>query len=67
VKVRINGREESLPDGNVTLQELVETRGLVPERVVVELNLEVIPREHWPTVSLQAEDSVELVSFVGGG
>ncbi|MDY0188518.1 MAG: sulfur carrier protein ThiS [Syntrophus sp. (in: bacteria)] len=67
MKVRINGREESLPDRSVTLQELVENRGLAPERVVVELNLEVIPREHWPTVTLQAEDSVELVSFVGGG
>jgi thiamine biosynthesis protein ThiS len=67
VKVRVNGREESLPDGNVTLQELVETRGLVPERVVVELHLEVIPRAHWPPVSLQAAESGERVSFVGGG
>ncbi|SEM43306.1 sulfur carrier protein [Syntrophus gentianae] len=67
MRVRINGREENLPDGLVSLQELVENRGLVPERVVVEVNLQVISREDWPTVRLQEEDSIEIVSFVGGG
>lgn len=67
MKVRINGQEESLAERIRTLQELVENRGLVPERVVVEVNLDVIPREDWPTVALRDEDSIEIVSFVGGG
>ncbi len=67
MRVRINGKEENLPDGLVTLQELVENRGLVPERVVVEVNLQVISREDWPMVNLREEDSIEIVSFVGGG
>ncbi|OPY85163.1 MAG: Sulfur carrier protein ThiS [Syntrophus sp. PtaU1.Bin208] len=67
MRVRINGREENLPEGLVSLQELVENRGLVPERVVVEVNLRILPREEWPTVRLREEDSIEIVSFVGGG
>jgi sulfur carrier protein len=67
MRVRINGKEETLPEGLTTLQELVENRALVPERVVVEVNLQVVPREDWPKVNLREEDSLEIVSFVGGG
>lgn len=67
MKVRINGKEEILPDKVMTLQELVVDRGLIPERVVIEVNLQVIPSEYWPTVRLREEDHIEIVSFVGGG
>lgn len=67
MRVRINGKEENLPEGLTTLQELVENRALVPERVVVEVNLQVVPREDWPKVNLREEDTIEIVSFVGGG
>jgi len=67
MNVRINGKEESLTDRVMTLQELVINRGLMPERVVIEVNLQVIPRENWPTVRLRDEDHIEIVSFVGGG
>jgi len=67
MNVRINGKEEALSDSPITLQELVQNRGLIPERVVIEVNLEVIPREKWMTVSLRDDDRIEIVSFVGGG
>ncbi len=67
MNVRINGREESLPGGRMTLQDLVINRELIPERIVLEVNLQVIPRENWAAVSLNEDDSVEIVSFVGGG
>ncbi|OPY18748.1 MAG: Sulfur carrier protein ThiS [Syntrophus sp. PtaB.Bin075] len=67
MRVRINGREEALPDSVTTLQELVRDRGLVPEYIVIEVNLQVIFRDDWPKVSLRDEDRIEIVSFVGGG
>lgn len=67
MRVRINGREEALPDSVTTLQELVRDRGLVPEHIVIEVNLQVVFRDDWPTVSLRDEDRIEIVSFVGGG
>jgi sulfur carrier protein len=67
MNVRINGKEEAISEGSVTIERLVQKRGLFPERVVVEVNLEVVPREKWSTVSLRDEDQIEIVSFVGGG
>lgn len=67
MNVRINGKEEVLPDGQVDLRELVIRRGLAPERVIIEYNAVVVPREQWPILLLQDGDQVEIVSFVGGG
>lgn len=67
MKVRINGVEEVISEKTMTLQELVLNRGLKPTQIVIEVNLRIIPREQWPQISLQDKDSIEIISFVGGG
>ncbi|MEN6621628.1 MAG: thiamine phosphate synthase [Smithella sp.] len=67
VKARINGKEELISENSPTLQELIINRGLLPQKVVVEVNLKIIPREQWPNIQLQNNDHVEIISFVGGG
>lgn len=67
MKVRINGVDEMISEATLTLQQLIADRGLSPKKVVIELNLSIIPREQWPQVTLQDSDSIEIVSFVGGG
>jgi thiamine biosynthesis protein ThiS len=67
MKVRINGVEEVICAKTMTLQELVVSRGLSPAKVVIEVNLRIIPRDEWPQVGLQDKDSIEIISFVGGG
>jgi sulfur carrier protein len=67
MNVKINGQEEVLPEETLNLRELVIQRGLVPERVVIEYNFQVVLRENWPLICLQERDNVEIVSFVGGG
>ena len=67
MRVRINGAEEVISEKMMTLQELVINRGLSPKQVVVEVNLRIIPREQWPQITLQDKDSIEIISFVGGG
>lgn len=50
-----------------TVAALLALRGLDPQRVAVELNGDIVPRDAFATTAL-AEDSVlEIVSFVGGG
>ena len=64
--LKINGKEEKVePATNLTA--LVEARGLRPERIVVEHNLQIVPREKWTEVTLAENDSLEIISFVGGG
>ena len=66
VNVRINGKTESL-DKVLSIGEFVGSKGLKPERVIVEHNNVIVPREKWRDVLLSAGDNVEILSFVGGG
>lgn len=64
--IKMNGKNEEV--GKISsLEELVIGKGLSPERIVVEHNLKIIPREFWAKTSIQEKDSLEIVSFVGGG
>lgn len=67
MKARINGKEELILENSMTLQEFIINRGLSPEKVVIEVNLQIIPRDEWPQINLQDNDSIEIISFVGGG
>ncbi|MEN6376201.1 MAG: sulfur carrier protein ThiS [Smithella sp.] len=67
MKVRINGSDEIISEKLITLQQLIKDRGLSPKQVVVEVNLQIIPWEQWPQITLQDKDSIEIISFVGGG
>ena len=67
MRIRVNGVEEEISEKMMTLQELVINRGLSPKQVIVEVNLQIIPREQWPQITLQDKDSIEIISFVGGG
>jgi thiazole synthase len=50
-----------------TLGALVEQLGMKPDRVAIELNREIVPREQWPQTPLHDGDRLEIVHFVGGG
>ena len=62
---RINGEEVSA-EGR-TILEYLRDAGFAPEKVVVERNLEIIPREEYAAVRIEETDSVEILHFVGGG
>jgi len=66
MKLHINGEEQSF-DGLATLTALIERLGMKPDRVAVELNREIVPRERWGQTSLSEGDRLEIVHFVGGG
>ena len=61
----VNGERREAPDG-VTVAALVTSLGL-RGRVAVELNGEVLRQAQHPEVQLHNGDTVEVVTFVGGG
>lgn len=63
--VRINGEEKPIAGRN--LLEYLKTSGFEPDKVVVERNLEIVPRDELGNVTIQEEDSIEVLRFVGGG
>jgi thiamine biosynthesis protein ThiS len=64
--LHINGEERDFPDG-LTVAALIAQLGMKPDRVAVELNLEIVPRTQWDTTPLKNGDKLEVVHFVGGG
>jgi thiamine biosynthesis protein ThiS len=66
MKLHINGDEKTF-DSSLTLAALVEILGMKADRVAVELNLSIIPRDGWAATSLNDGDRLEIVHFVGGG
>jgi thiamine biosynthesis protein ThiS len=61
----INGENQvSLAD---TLSALVDQLGMKSDRVAIELNREIVPRDRWAQTRLADGDQLEIVHFVGGG
>src|SRR6266487_1446241 len=69
MKLQINGEArnfDALPTP-FTLAALLELLTMKADRVAVELNLEIVPRDRWTTTQLHEGDKLEIVHFVGGG
>ena len=63
--VTVNGESRDVPDGQ-TVRVLLQTTGLTPEKVAVELNRRLLRSDRYDT-PLKEGDEVEIVTFVGGG
>ena len=66
IGLRVNGEHRRIRRG-MTIADLANSLGLVPEKVAVERNLEIVPRSTLAAVVLEDGDELEIVHFVGGG
>jgi sulfur carrier protein len=65
MKLTVNGKpEETAP---CSLLEYIYQKGMSPDGIVVELNYKIVKKADFPNIQLQEGDSLELLSFVGGG
>jgi thiamine biosynthesis protein ThiS len=65
MNLTING--ETQLSSAETLGALVTELGMKPDRVAIELNREIVPRDQWRKTPLHDGDRLEIVHFVGGG
>ena len=66
ITISVNGEHRRVAAG-LTIAQLASELGLVPEKVAVERNLEVVPRSTLAQVQVEDGDELEIVHFVGGG
>ncbi|MBI3331222.1 MAG: sulfur carrier protein ThiS [Candidatus Omnitrophica bacterium] len=66
MELMVNGKKQQVPDG-LTAAQLLSTLQVVPERVVVELNLQILKRAQLGQAVLKEGDQVEIVHVIGGG
>jgi len=68
MKLHINGEERDFANpAPSTLASLLEMLGMKADRVAVELNRDIVPRDQWAETRLNEGDRLEVVHFVGGG
>jgi len=69
MKLQINGEIREFGDATApfTLTALIEMLGMKSDRVAVELNRDIAPRDRWSEINLKDGDQLEIVHFVGGG
>jgi thiamine biosynthesis protein ThiS len=66
MKLQINGDDRDFT-APLTLAGLVEQLGMKQDRVAIELNRDIVPRDRWQQTNLAEGDRLEIVHFVGGG
>ena len=64
--ITINGKPEEIKlQSNLT--GLILSKGLCVDNLVIEYNSRIVPKREWEDIVLEENDTVEIVSFVGGG
>jgi thiamine biosynthesis protein ThiS len=66
VRIVINGEDREFTSV-ASLSDLLAQLGMKLDRVAVELNRDLVPRDRWPATMLDDGDKLEIVHFVGGG
>jgi thiamine biosynthesis protein ThiS len=66
VEIFVNGEKRSAPVGQ-SLLVFLESLGLDPSRVAVEMDGRIVKKAEWPDTLLHAGTRLEIVQFVGGG
>lgn len=64
--VKVNGSETEIRD-NSSVRELLQSRNLKNDRVIIELNGEIIRREQWESRIVNPGDRLEIIQIIGGG
>ena len=63
--IHLNGETREI--SRTTVLELLESLGIDPKRVAVELNMEILPKAEYAEKTIADDDRIEIVHFVGGG
>lgn len=64
--VIINGEWREIPEG-LNVAGLLGHLGIAADRVAIERNGDILARAQWKETAVAANDSFEIVHFVGGG
>ncbi len=65
VQIAVNGEEHTV--AAMTVLAFLASLGIDPQRVAVELNLDILQKSDYASTELKEGDRLEIVHFVGGG
>lgn len=63
--IQLNGENREI--SSTTVLGLLQSLGIDPKRVAVELNMDILPKTEYTEKTIADGDRIEIVHFVGGG
>ena len=66
ITIKFNGKPTQIPT-STTITTFLTTHNYNPIHVVVELNEVIIPKDSYLTTILSPDDTLEILTFMGGG
>ncbi len=66
MQIIINGKEQTIEEGTL-LSHFIEESNLVKERIIIQIDEEIIKKELFNTTILKENSKMEILSIVGGG
>jgi sulfur carrier protein len=64
--MKVNGKNIKLKEAK-TLTDFLKDNNYILERIVIELNGEIVSKDKYNTINLKDTDVMEVLTFVGGG
>lgn len=66
MKVTLNGQSKEFSNSS-RLNDIVQQFCQNSNRIIAEVNGEIVKSARWPETEIKEGDTIELVNFVGGG
>ena len=66
MNITVNGKKEEIEE-QMTVLDFLQIKEQDPEKVIIVYNDDVKDREKWDEITLEENDSLEVLRFVGGG
>jgi len=66
ISITVNGEPVDI-ESEMSVQQLLDTVDVPPNYLAVEVNANVVAREHYGQTIVRQGDDVEVVTLVGGG
>ncbi len=64
--MKVNGKDINLKS-SITINKFLEENKYNINRIVIELNGEIVSKDKYSTINLKDTDVMEVLTFVGGG
>ena len=65
-KIQLNGKKIKVSK-DINIEDLIKKYRLDEKKIAIELNGEILPKNHFKKKKLKNNDRIEIVHFIGGG
>ena len=65
-KIQLNGKTVKI-QRNLSIKDLIKKYKLKENKIAIELNGTILPKDHYKNKKIKNNDKIEIVQFIGGG